>query len=93
MRISNEEVQAIKEVVKSMDKDASIYLFGSRVYDDKKGGDIDLLILSHKLMQGDSNKIKYRLWDLIGEQKIDIVIAKDTTHPFTNIALKEGILL
>lgn len=93
MRISDKEVKAIKEVVGSIDKDASIYLFGSRAYDDKKGGDIDLLILSHKLIQGDSSRIKYKLWDIIGEQKIDIIIAQDTTHPFTNIALREGILL
>lgn len=93
MRLSNEEIKAIKEVVENIDKDAHIYLFGSRVYDDKKGGDIDLLILSHKLIQEDSSRIKYRLWDMIGEQKIDIVIAKDTTHPFIKIALKEAILL
>lgn len=93
MRLSDNEVNAIKDVVGSIDKDAHIYLFGSRVHNDKKGGDIDLLILSHKLMQEDSGRIKYKLWDIIGEQRIDIFIAEDTTHPFARIALKEGILL
>lgn len=93
MRLSDIEVNAIKQVVEDIDKDAHIYLFGSRTDDDKKGGDIDLLILSHKLEQVDSGRIKYKLWDIIGEQRIDIVIAKDTTHPFARIALKEGILL
>ena len=93
MRLSDNEIKAIKEVIGGIDKDAHIYLFGSRVHDDKKGGDIDLFILSHKLKQGDSGKIRYKLWDIIGEQKIDIVIVRDTSHPFTRIALKEGILL
>lgn len=93
MRLSDSEVKAIKKVVEDIDRDALVYLFGSRVYDDAKGGDIDLLILSHRLAQKDSSKIRYRLWDIIGEQRIDIVIAKDDTHPFTKIALKEGILL
>lgn len=93
MRLSNLEINAIKQVVGNIDKDANIYLFGSRADDDKKGGDIDLLILSHRLEQKDSGKIKYELWDIIGEQRIDIFITKDTAHPFTRIALKEGILL
>ncbi|HZJ76542.1 MAG TPA: nucleotidyltransferase domain-containing protein [Oscillospiraceae bacterium] len=93
MRLSDIEVNAIKQVVKNIDRDANIYLFGSRVDDDKKGGDIDLLILSHKLEQRDSSKIKYKLWDIIGEQRIDIFITEDITHPFARIALKEGILL
>lgn len=93
MRLSDSEIKAIKGVVENIDKDAHIYLFGSRAYDGKKGGDIDLLILSHKLIQEDSGRIKHKLWDIIGEQRIDILIAKDTTHPFVRIALREGILL
>ncbi|MDD3841034.1 MAG: nucleotidyltransferase domain-containing protein [Clostridia bacterium] len=83
----------MKEVIGKKDADAKVYLFGSRVYDDKKGGDIDLLIFSEVLSQQDASKIRYDLWDEIGEQKIDILIVKDTSHPFTKIALKEGILL
>ncbi|HZX21873.1 MAG TPA: nucleotidyltransferase domain-containing protein [Clostridia bacterium] len=93
MRLSDSEVKAIKGVVGDIDKDARVYLFGSRVDKDARGGDIDLLVLSRKLAQEDSNKIRHRLWDIMGEQRIDIVIAKDDTHPFIKIALKGGILL
>ncbi|MBZ4669176.1 MAG: uncharacterized protein PWP07_1761 [Epulopiscium sp.] len=93
LRLTANEVTAIKKVIHSLDSEAKIYLFGSRVDDNKRGGDIDLLIFSNKLNQEDISKIKYNLWDEIGEQKIDILIAKDTSHPFTRIVLKESILL
>ena len=38
MRLSQHEIQSIKDVVYSLDGNARIYLFGSRVYDDKRGG-------------------------------------------------------
>lgn len=93
MRLLPEEQNLIKTTVAHLDHEAIVYLFGSRVYDDQKGGDIDLLIFSDKLTQDDASKIKYTLWDHLGEQKIDILIAKDDSHPFTRIALKEGVLL
>jgi len=93
MRLKDSEIQAIKETIYEFDEKAKIYLFGSRVFDDKKGGDIDLLIFSDKLTFGDRRKIRIELYDKIGEQKIDIALAKDTSEPFVRIALKEGILL
>ncbi len=93
MRLSDREVKAIKEVIGEKDIKAKIYLFGSRVDDDKKGGDIDLLIFSEVLSQEDGWEIRCDLWEKIGEQKIDILIAKDKSHPFTRIALREGVLL
>ncbi len=93
MRLSNKEIKAIKDIVLNLDKNANIYIFGSRVHDDKKGGDIDILIFSSKLAQKDSISIKYKLWDIIGEQKIDIIIAEDDSQPFIKIALEEGVLL
>ena len=93
LRLTTNEVTTIKKVVYSLDPQAKIYLFGSRVDDNKRGGDIDLLIFSNELTQEDISRIKYDLWDEIGEQKLDILIVKDTSHPFTRIALKESILL
>lgn len=93
MRLNEYEIKAIKESFKQFDNNARIYLFGSRVDDNKKGGDIDLLIFSDKLTQKDAIKIKNSLWDKIGEQKIDILIVKDISHPFTRIALKESVRL
>ncbi|ABL00980.1 nucleotidyltransferase family protein [Pelobacter propionicus] len=93
MRLSIEEITAIRETVHALDNEARVYLFGSRTDNTKRGGDIDLLVMSQKLTRGDAGKIRWRLWELLGEQKIDIVIAADTTDPFVRVALNEGVLL
>jgi uncharacterized protein len=93
MRLQGYEIKSIKESVRSLDNNAKVYLFGSRTYDDKRGGDIDLLIISNILKHSDQRKIRYSLYDKIGEQKIDVIIAQDASDPFIKIALNEGILL
>ena len=93
MRITENEKNIICNAVNIQDTDAKIYLFGSRADDSKKGGDIDLLIISQKLTQKDIRKIRRNIIDKIGEQKIDIILAKNSQKPFTRIAINEGILL
>ena len=93
MRISEAEKKIIKEAVKKYDTNAEVYLFGSRADNSKKGGDIDLLVMSKKIDEDDKWKILNHLFNEMGEQKIDLVIAKDTQKPFTRIALSEGVLL
>lgn len=75
------------------DPEAQVWLFGSRVNDQAKGGDIDLLILSKKIGFKDRASVRLALYELIGEQKIDLLIAADDTDPFTRIALAEGVRL
>ena len=93
MRLSKEEIRVIQETVKKADREACVYLYGSRVDDKKRGGDIDLLIISKNLTPKDAHPIRENLWDTMGEQRIDILIVKDKTHPFTRMALEEGIPL
>lgn len=49
MRLTGLEVSAIKESVRSFDPEAKVFLFGSREDDSKKGGDVDLFILSERI--------------------------------------------
>lgn len=93
MRITKKEHNAIKNVIIFYDPAAKIYLFGSRADDQKKGGDIDLLILSEVISEKDRRNIKLEILDRIGEQKLDLVIAKDLNKPFTRIAYNNGIPL
>jgi len=54
MRLTESEVEAIKSTVYALDAGAKIHLFGSRADDAKRGGDIDLLIISQKLTDQDA---------------------------------------
>jgi predicted nucleotidyltransferase len=89
MRLTTIEVTRIKEIITSYDPEARIYLFGSRVRDELKGGDIDLLICSQKINSTEKRKIKLKLYDTLGEQKIDVVLEKDITPAFIKV-IKEG---
>ncbi len=91
MRLSRNEIEAIKSSIGRFDPKATIYLFGSRADAKKKGGDIDLLILSNVLTERDKLKIEMAIFEKIEEQKIDLLIAKDDSQPFVRIALKTGI--
>ncbi|MDY0384740.1 nucleotidyltransferase domain-containing protein [Trichlorobacter sp.] len=93
MRLTKYEKDAITSVIAIFDPQARVYLFGSRVDDTKRGGDIDLLIMSDSLSLGDRGKISWELCGRLGEQKIDILIAKDTADPFVALAYKTGELL
>jgi predicted nucleotidyltransferase len=74
MRLSPSEIADIKKTVTRYDSAARVFLFGSRVNDNLSGGDIDLLIESKLLGFSDKISILADLKDLLGDQKIDILI-------------------
>lgn len=95
MRLSSEQRRAIKDTFLEVFRDGEIYLFGSRADDEKRGGDIDLYIVSSCKEELARKKIDFlvKLKSKIGEQKIDVVLSKDTTRPIEQEAIKNGILL
>ncbi|MDR2470977.1 MAG: nucleotidyltransferase domain-containing protein [Treponema sp.] len=95
MRISEHEKTVIIEAVKDVDPAAQVWLFGSRTSDAKKGGDIDIAILSKPIRQApmNENKIRRFICNKIGEQKIDIISSEDGGDPFFRLAVSEGIKL
>lgn len=93
MRLSVKEKTALTHAVKDFDPQARIYLFGSRVDDTDKGGDIDVLIFSQKLTFKDKLNIKAKLFEMIAEQKIDLLIARDTNDPFVQMAFEKSLEL
>ncbi|GHV74858.1 hypothetical protein AGMMS49940_21600 [Spirochaetia bacterium] len=95
MRISDYEKNVIIDSVRNTDPNADIWLFGSRTDDSKKGGDIDIAILSEKINEDIMQKIQVRrsICNRIGEQKLDIVISKDGHEAFFRLAVEEGIQL
>lgn len=72
-----------------------LYLFGSRVDETQRGGDIDLLIVPDDLQDITAKKIRFlvALKRSIGEQKIDVVIDRGQHRPIDHIAKQQGVLL
>ena len=95
MRITEHEKKVIVEAVKNTDPDAKVWLFGSRVDDNKKGGDIDIAIFSDKINKEVMKVIQVRRYicSRIGEQKIDIVTTSDGSEAIFKLALEEGVAL
>lgn len=98
MRISDKHIQIIKsEALKVFGNGSRVYLFGSRVDDTKKGGDIDLLIcpaIEEDNHHSNINKLYINLMIAIGIQKIDILVKKvNDDRPIVTTALNTGIKL
>ena len=85
MRLSDKEIQVIKDNILRIDNNAVIYLFGSRIDDNAKGGDIDLLIISTKIGFAEKVKIRTGILSQIEEQKIDFLITKDFSNTFSKL--------
>lgn len=94
MRLNNEEIETLKTKLHILSSKAELYLFGSRVDDTKKGGDIDLLIVSDELTKKDIRHLKIEFFKRFGEQKMDIVLDNGTfLNPFHQIIRQKAILL
>lgn len=96
MRLSKEQINTINESAhKVFGQPVDVYLFGSRVQDGKKGGDIDLLIDSAtKELLTMENKINFliSLKKRLGDQKIDVVF-NNSSKPIVHTAFETGIKL
>lgn len=95
MRLSQFQIESIKSSVSKYVTDYELRLFGSRVDDTQKGGDIDLLLLTPtKVAKEIKRKILREMKSLIGDQKIDLVnFTFDEETNFKNIALEESLVL
>jgi hypothetical protein len=82
MRLTTFEIQSILTTFHEVFGDGKVYLFGSRLDDAQKGGDIDLYfeVASGENLHQKKIDFLVKLQDKIGEQKIDIVFAKDASR-------------
>ncbi|MBU0878486.1 MAG: nucleotidyltransferase domain-containing protein [Candidatus Omnitrophica bacterium] len=82
----------MKNKILSILPDAMVYLFGSRVDDNGKGGDIDIMILSDRKMSWkEKAMIRWHFFEKFGEQKLDIIsFVFGEESPFKQIVLREG---
>lgn len=98
MRLSPEEIAAIKaSVAEVFGASAIVRLFGSRVEDSLKGGDIDL----HIEVDGIDDEWRQRwrfeeqLFGRIEPRKVDLIVSVrgGTPRGFERIAYRDGIVL
>lgn len=101
MRLSAHQQATVRaSVEETFGSDAQVRLFGSRVDDTKRGGDIDLLVsTTHSdvptLMRAEIALLT-KLQMKLGEQKIDVLLdypSRKARPPILVIALQTGILL
>lgn len=99
MRLTEYQAQAIKDAVESViGIGARVWLFGSRVDDTRRGGDIDLLVeIDHLIPDRMARlcRLEATLIRKLGDRKLDVLLkdSKTPPAPIHDIAVRTGILL
>ncbi|MBM3883149.1 MAG: nucleotidyltransferase domain-containing protein [Verrucomicrobia bacterium] len=90
MRLSPQYAEFFRTEVAAVRPGAEVYLFGSRTDDERKGGDVDILVLSDpKLTWEETARLRQRFWARFGFQKLDLACFS----PKDRGAFKELVLL
>jgi predicted nucleotidyltransferase len=99
MRLTDEQANAIRRIAREeAGDDSSVRLFGSRLDDTARGGDIDLLVesthpIEHPALFG--AHLAGRLMRALGGRHVDVLLAAPNLKvlPIHAIAAREGLLL
>ena len=95
MRLQRQEIQTILQVAHQIyGEKVKVYLFGSRLDDAKRGGDIDLLVRNEGSQKGGLARIRMiaQLKFLLGDQKIDVIGDHEESH-VAQEALQKGVIV
>ena len=99
MRLTPDQIAQIRHIVaEQAGNDARVRLFGSRVDDHARGGDVDLLVeLSGPVSDPAplAARIAGRVSRLMDSRKVDVVLHAPSLRvlPIHEVAWREGILL
>jgi len=96
MRLTTKQIEIIIQKTSLVfGGNAKVYLFGSRVDNTKKGGDIDLYVAPENQDNLHEKKIKFLtvLEMNLGDQKIDVILAKNDNSLIEKEAITKGIEL
>ena len=95
MRLTADEITAIREETGRLDPKAEVYLYGSRVDDTARGGDVDLLVVSDTLSFREVLRLRTGILERIGWQQLDLVVRRrdQLDEPLAAMAQETGLKL
>ncbi|MGM0984787.1 MAG: nucleotidyltransferase domain-containing protein [Pseudomonadota bacterium] len=99
MRLNQHEIDTIKRAMAEIfGKEAEVRLFGSRVDDAARGGDIDLMVTAIQPVDNpawDCARLEGAIIMKLGEQKIDVLLEAPglKRFPIHETAREKGTLL
>jgi predicted nucleotidyltransferase len=98
MRLTADEAKAIRTAANEVfGPDVIVRLFGSRLHDNIRGGDIDLHLEVDDGFQDyrHAGEFRWKLMNSIGERAIDLVyhVRGREPRPIDRVAMGEGIVL
>ena len=98
MRLQRREIEAIRTAVREVfGATATIRVFGSRIRDDLKGGDVDLFVEVEPGQASIANeqRLRDRIAPAIDDLRADIILHERGTAltPIEQIALRDGVPL
>lgn len=98
MRLTSDEVDAIKAAAaKAFGSDTVVRLFGSRVDDARRGGDIDLHIEFARSDPARQQEVDFRadLWERLDEEPVSVVVHRrgEPLRWIDRAALRDGLIL
>jgi predicted nucleotidyltransferase len=100
MRLQSKEIEVISQAAKdAFMPGTSVFLFGSRIDDSRRGGDIDLFVeLPETIAPVDlvrsRTRFVSRIYRLLDEQRIDVIISIHNTQDLREVvatAKREGL--
>jgi len=93
MRLKPEQAEFLARILREICPRGEVFLFGSRVHEHARGGDIDVLLLSpRKLSLQKLIRAKIQFFRRFGEQKLDLVnLSFCDKSPFKQLILEEAV--
>jgi predicted nucleotidyltransferase len=99
MRLTPAQINTIKSTATAvLGEGAQVTLFGSRVHDDQKGGDVDLMIEVNQVLAEPaavSARIASRVSRAMHGRKVDVLLKAPNflVQPIHHIAAQQGVVL
>ena len=99
MRITPEQIRVIRQGVAELaGEEASVWLFGSRLRDDARGGDVDLMVELNEAVTEPAQlaaRLAVRVSRAMDGRKVDVLVKAPNLLflPIHAVALAEGVRL